>query len=263
MEYQYNNLQNQTDLNVPYNKLLEIKNGVINIMNGVNENQDKQRILYDLQTILNAITEIETKNSEENRDNKENIKYRGSPTKDDIKVKEYENGTYEGELKNDLRDGKGKMTWKDGDVYEGDWKNGKFDGFGKYYYNNGDRYEGEFKNDSCEGRGIYYYQSGDRYEGDFKNWKSEGKGVYYYNSGDSSGDKYDGEFKDDVSNGKGIYYFKSGDRYEGDFKDDKKDGKGIYYYRNGDREMGDYLNGKPCGKHIKICADGTVETINY
>jgi len=241
--------QPKNNISLSYNTFQEIKNGIINSINNIYYDKEKETIINELQSILDKLNSMDTSKGEENEQK--------------IVKKEFENGIYEGELKNDLRDGKGTMVWKDGDRYEGDWKNGKFEGRGTYFYNNGDKYVGEFKNDICEGKGIYYYQSGDIYEGEFKNWKSDGKGIYYYNSGECAGDKYDGEFKNDASNGKGIYYYKSGDRYEGDFKDDKKDGKGIYYYNNGDREIGDYLNGKPVGKHVKLSADGNIVTINY
>ena len=55
------------------------------------------------------------------------------------KIKEYDNGRYEGEFKDD-----------------------KFEGKGIYYFNSGSRYEGEFKNGEAEGKGIYYYNDGDR-----------------------------------------------------------------------------------------------------
>ena len=45
----------------------------------------------------------------------------------------FDYGIYEGETKNDLKEGKGIL-----------------------FYNNGNRYEGEFKNDLIEGKGIYY-----------------------------------------------------------------------------------------------------------
>ena len=34
-------------------------------------------------------------------------------------------GQYIGEIKNDIREGKGKMYFKNGDRYEGEWKNDK------------------------------------------------------------------------------------------------------------------------------------------
>ena len=38
------------------------------------------------------------------------------------------------------------MHFKNGDKYEGDWKNDIKEGKGIYFFNNGDKYEGDFKN---------------------------------------------------------------------------------------------------------------------
>ena len=103
--------------------------------------------------------------------------------------------------------------------YEGEIKNGILEGKGIYYLNNGDRYEGDFKNNKIEGKGIFYYNDGDRYEGDFKNDKKEGKGIYYFHCGD----RYEGDYKNDLKEGKGIYYGADGSRYEGYYKNDKYD----------------------------------------
>ena len=35
------------------------------------------------------------------------------------------------------------------------------------------------------------------------------------------------------------------------------------YYHNGDREMGDYYNDYPIGKHVKLTRNGEVEINNY
>ena len=48
-----------------------------------------------------------------------------------------------------------------------------------------------------------------------------------------------------------------------EYKNDKKEGKGIYYYNNGDREMGNYLNDKRIGKHVKLHADGSITSKVY
>ena len=41
---------------------------------------------------------------------------------------------YEGEYKNDKKEGHGVFTWPDGRQYDGNWKNGRQDGEGKFYY---------------------------------------------------------------------------------------------------------------------------------
>ena len=88
--------------------------------------------------------------------------------------------TYEGELVNDKRDGKGRY-------FERGPK-------GKYCSYNGDRV-----NDKYEGKGKLYNQYGElMYEGDFEKGKAEGKGKYYYESGvlQYEGDGYkEGNFK--------------------------------------------------------------------
>jgi len=44
---------------------------------------------------------------------------------------DYEDGSsYEGEWKNDMRSGKGKMMYKNNSTYEGNWENGKRSGYG-------------------------------------------------------------------------------------------------------------------------------------
>ena len=116
-------------------------------------------------------------------------------------------GTYEGEFKNGLKDGKGTMNYKNEYAYEGDWKEGKREGKGTYINKiTHEKLEGDFKSDKAEGKGIATYKDGSKYEGDYKNWQKDGKGIYYY----GNGDKYEGEFKQDISDGKGVYTYKNG-----------------------------------------------------
>ena len=156
--------------------------------------------------------------------------------KDDI----YERIKYEGDWKDDQRDGKGILYWKKGGKYEGDFKNDIREGKGIIYCYNGDRYEGELKNNKFEGKGIFYFNNGGRYEGDWKNGNKEGKGIMYYNNGD----KYDGYWEKDLMEGKGIYYYKNGDRYDGEWKNGIKEGSGILYYKNGNKKEGIWKNDK-------------------
>jgi len=41
------------------------------------------------------------------------------------------------------------------------------------------------------------------------------------------------------------------------------EGKGIYYYNNGDREMGNYLNNNPVGKHVILTTNGDIDSHIY
>jgi hypothetical protein len=63
----------------------------------------------------------------------------------------FPNGEYTGEFKNCKRDGKGKLTYTNGDIYEGEFKYGKPHGKGKCTDTNGDICEREYKNGSIIG----------------------------------------------------------------------------------------------------------------
>ena len=56
-------------------------------------------------------------------------------------------GVYEGERKDDMKHGQGKMTWSSGQVYEGEFKDDMKNGQGKMTWLSGEVYEGEFKDD--------------------------------------------------------------------------------------------------------------------
>ena len=74
---------------------------------------------------------------------------------------------YEGNYKDDLMHGYGKMTWADGAVYEGNYKDDVKYGYGKMTWANGDIYEGNYKEGAEHGYGKYTWASGNTYEG---NW---------------------------------------------------------------------------------------------
>ena len=49
----------------------------------------------------------------------------------------------------------------DGVIYDGNWKNDIKEGKGIMLYNNDDRYEGYFKNDRIVGKGIMFHNNGE------------------------------------------------------------------------------------------------------
>lgn len=54
-------------------------------------------------------------------------------------------------------DGKGKLTYTNGDEYQGDFKNGKKDGYGCYTWSNLELYQGEWENNLKDGEGELWY----------------------------------------------------------------------------------------------------------
>lgn len=64
--------------------------------------------------------------------------------------------TYDGTFSQNLFEGKGKLSYKDGRTYTGDFKQGKKDGNGTMHFPNGDKYIGQWSNDMQHGIGIKF-----------------------------------------------------------------------------------------------------------
>ena len=105
------------------------------------------------------------------------------------------------------------------------------EGKGKYIYENGDYYIGEFVNNCCHGKGTLYYSNNKiKYEGDFVKDKFEGNGKYFW----EDGDYFIGQWLNGLRHGKGTeYYADKKIKYDGDFINDKYEGNGKYIWENG------------------------------
>jgi hypothetical protein len=69
--------------------------------------------------------------------------------------------TYEGDFKEGIREGNGKMTYRNGDYYEGEFKNWVRDGYGEFHYSNGSIYKGQWRYNVRHGRGKLINKKGD------------------------------------------------------------------------------------------------------
>ncbi|MEL7002763.1 MAG: hypothetical protein AAFN93_08530, partial [Bacteroidota bacterium] len=58
-----------------------------------------------------------------------------------------DNGTYKGDFKRGLPDGKGVLNYTDGSYYDGEWKKGLRDGKGKFYHSPDSVLDGYWKED--------------------------------------------------------------------------------------------------------------------
>ena len=111
---------------------------------------------------------------------------------------------YEGDIKNNLFDGKGKFHWKEGREYIGEWKNGKMNGKGVMNYLDGAKYEGDFFNGKREGLGIYTWNKNKYYEGSWVNGKQEGNGYFFNRGKEVRGIWQKGTFVSNFDNGNRI-----------------------------------------------------------
>ena len=130
-----------------------------------------------------------------------------------------------------MKNGYGKLYFRDGGHYEGDWKDNKMHGFGKLYYESGQiAYEGYWAGDNFNGEGRVFNDRPEKVLGEFN----------YYDFADL-GDKwvfYEGEFKNDSKHGKGKIKLTNGEVFEGNFVQDSIEGEGIFYSLKGEAVEG-------------------------
>jgi hypothetical protein len=168
----------------------------------------------------------------------------------------YENGSeYKGEIKNYMRDGKGHFKTKnDNEIYNGDWKEDNKEGEGELIFKDGTRYMGGFQNDKFNGKGKMEWKNGIYYDGEFMNDYLHGKGYLRGNNGHI----YNGYFENGYYHGEGEFKWINGmsvEIYKGNYSYGIKDGFGEFHFENGDIYRGGWKSGNPDGQ-------GTYETNN-
>jgi len=169
---------------------------------------------------------------------------------------------YEGEFSDGKFHGKGKLTVKGvkegeinigGYVYDGEWKNNLKNGIGTCKWNDGCEYVGMWAEDNINGEGKFTNADMSVYEGALVEGRSEGKGKKTW----TNGDVYDGDWINNQRHGKGLMTWKNNDNshsYKGDWEKDKREGKGILVINNmlydNTTWKDDVCNKKPTGKKI-------------
>ncbi len=158
-------------------------------------------------------------------------------------------------LTGDCTNGYGKKMYRSGAVYEGNFKNGKCDGKGILTFSNGNKYLGDWQQDKRHGEGKLAFNEGHVYIGGFVSSKMRGKGIMNY----ANGDIYDGNWENDRPNGSGKYRFQNGDRYVGNFLNGSFDGHGTMHYGDGSRYEGFWKESKKHGRGTLFLYDGAVQ----
>ena len=116
------------------------------------------------------------------------------------------NSEYEGEFKNDLKEGYGIEKYSDGSIYKGYFKNDLKEGKGKLIIKDTDKniieYKGEFKKDKLYGKGIINWPNKKQYYGELINNEISGYGILKEEK-----DKYIGYFKNNKKYGYGAIFY--------------------------------------------------------
>lgn len=106
-------------------------------------------------------------------------------------MKDYKNGTYQGQVSNDTAMGKGTFFWNQGDFYFGmknmrsclnalgDWIWNQMTGNGEYFFHNGGSLKGSMKAGLPQGLAKLELPNGNLYYGFFLNGAMHGKGLLY------------------------------------------------------------------------------------
>ena len=76
-------------------------------------------------------------------------------------------GTYLGECIEEMPNGKGEVSYLNGDRLQGEFKNGVVDGAATYRSAGGNIYEGGFHEGKRHGKGVYTWAQGSTYNGEW------------------------------------------------------------------------------------------------
>lgn len=120
---------------------------------------------------------------------------------------------YQGELRDNLPDGRGIWVWANGARYEGGWRHGLRSGRGRLLDARGE-YDGMWREDRRNGVGMQREGETSIYRGTWQDDRRHGPGIETFSNGVS----IQGNFVDNQPQGRVIYTF--GDRrYEGELRE--------------------------------------------
>ena len=123
------------------------------------------------------------------------------------------------------------MVFSDGDVYDGEWKDGMRHGKGRMTYSDGDIYDGEWMEDKGHGQCTYIRHDGHKYVGGWGENGSCGQGT-------RSG-IWDGS---NLIQGSGVLRYDDGSWYDGEIRSNLRHGKGVYTLADGTVQTGLFVN---------------------
>ena len=150
--------------------------------------------------------------------------------------------TYEGEFKNGEKV-HGKLIKKEL-TYEGDFKDDMAHGQGKITFKDGSWYAGSFAFSQPDGEGVYHLTNGFVYQGQLSGGYFKGWGDKLKEKDAVVVDRYTGWFSEDELNGVGVRIHSNGIREIGQFQKGKLQGLGMIIHPSGSADIGKYKKGK-------------------
>lgn len=177
---------------------------------------------------------------------------------------------YEGQMKEGLINGSGKLYLKNNGCYEGKFEDGlkNFQGTYKPITEDSDILSLECKitDEKIVGDVTILYQNTNIYKGSLKDFQADGQGVLYFQDSTGNDVKYEGEFKKGAFNGKGKMTLRNGSIYDGEWVNNIKEGFGVLTFPAGSeylRYEGDFKNDLQIGEGKMICQNGEEIVINH
>lgn len=239
----------QSEMEVAWKKNATERNILSELEFWENRNQSWKWVLH---CKLMAFTEEQVKNGA-GAFNESNGAYEGEwkdNNKEGLGKKAFtDKSIYMGAWKNNMKEGHGVYTWQDNTKYVGYWKEDKYHGFGLKSWSDGDQFEGTWKEDKKHGKGTYKWSNGDKYEGDWEEDKQHGNGIFLW----ATGVQYSGNFKENMRNDTmAALTWPNGDRYDGGFKDNMIEGEGRYSHASGDQYLGEWKASQRHGRATYI-----------
>lgn len=151
----------------------------------------------------------------------------------------FEDGeTYQGTVKNSLKDGYGIFTKLEGVIWDGDFSQGAF--------------VGQWKHQIPQGLGAKHWALGAKYTGGWKDQKRHYKGTLTW----PDGRVYSGDWKNDLRHGEGTLEYTDGTVYKGQFVEDKVSGIGELKLSDGSSYVGSFFENTFHGTGTWISLDG-------
>ena len=136
------------------------------------------------------------------------------PSERVVETINYSDATYVGEVQDGKKDGRGTLTWHNGNEMKGLFRDNELiNGTAKLTFDNGDEYSGNMFNGEREGRGTYRFANGNVYTGNWRAGKLSGRGTYTWTDGRS----YEGNWFENKQSGGGVYTFPSGYKESGHY----------------------------------------------